>query len=80
MKVVVTGAAGFIGSNLVHGLNARGVDDILAVDDLTDGAKHLNLAGAAIADYVDHEEFYGRFERGSVDTGLAAGDDLGHWQ
>ena len=64
MKVVVTGAAGFIGSNLVHGLNARGVDDILAVDDLTDGAKHLNLAGAAIADYVDHEEFYGRFERG----------------
>ena len=64
MKVVVTGAAGFIGSNLVHGLNARGVDDILAVDDLTDGAKHLNLAGASIADYVDHEEFYGRFERG----------------
>ena len=64
MKVVVTGAAGFIGSNLVHGLNARGIDDILAVDDLTDGAKHLNLAGASIADYVDHEEFYGRFERG----------------
>lgn len=64
MKVVVTGAAGFIGSNLVHGLNARGIDDILAVDDLTDGSKHLNLAGAAIADYVDHEEFYGRFERG----------------
>lgn len=64
MKVVVTGAAGFIGSNLVHGLNARGIDDILAVDDLTDGSKHQNLAGASIADYVDHDEFYGRFERG----------------
>ncbi len=64
MKVVVTGAAGFIGSNLVHGLNARGIDDILAVDDLTDGSKHLNLAGASIADYVEHDEFYGRFERG----------------
>jgi ADP-L-glycero-D-manno-heptose 6-epimerase len=64
MKVVVTGAAGFIGSNLVHGLNARGIDDIIAVDDLSDGSKHHNLAGAAIADYLDHEEFYGRFERG----------------
>jgi ADP-L-glycero-D-manno-heptose 6-epimerase len=64
MKVVVTGAAGFIGANLVHGLNARGIDDILAVDDLTDGSKHLNLAGASIADYIDHDEFYGRFERG----------------
>jgi ADP-L-glycero-D-manno-heptose 6-epimerase len=64
VKVVVTGAAGFIGSNLVHGLNARGIDDIVAVDDLTDGHKHLNLAGASLADYVDHEEFYPRFERG----------------
>ncbi len=64
MKVVVTGAAGFIGSNLVHGLNARGIDDIVAVDDLTDGSKHLNLAGASIADYVEHDEFYARFERG----------------
>jgi nucleoside-diphosphate-sugar epimerase len=30
MKIVVTGAAGFIGSNLVKGLNARGIDDIIA--------------------------------------------------
>jgi ADP-L-glycero-D-manno-heptose 6-epimerase len=64
MRVVVTGAAGFIGSNLVHALNARGIDDILAVDDLTDGSKHLNLSGATMADYVDCDEFYGRFERG----------------
>ena len=39
MKVVVTGAAGMIGSNLVRGLNAIGVDDLIAVDDLTDGPK-----------------------------------------
>jgi ADP-L-glycero-D-manno-heptose 6-epimerase len=64
VKVVVTGAAGFIGSNLLHGLNAKGIDDIIAVDDLTDGSKHLNLAGTALADYVDHEDFYSRFERG----------------
>jgi ADP-L-glycero-D-manno-heptose 6-epimerase len=64
VKVIVTGAAGFIGSNLVHGLNARGIDDIVAVDDMTDGGKHLNLAGASISDYLDHEDFYARFERG----------------
>lgn len=64
MRVVVTGAAGFIGSNLVHALNARGVDDIVAVDDLTDGQRFRNLVGTQIADYVDLDDFYGRFERG----------------
>ncbi|MGD8906074.1 MAG: NAD-dependent epimerase/dehydratase family protein, partial [Gammaproteobacteria bacterium] len=37
--IIVTGGAGFIGSNLVRGLNARGQSDILVVDDLTDGTK-----------------------------------------
>lgn len=64
MRVVVTGAAGMIGSNLVHGLNAAGINDILAVDDLTDGSKYRNLLGARIADYFDRQEFYGRFARG----------------
>ncbi len=64
MKVIVTGAAGMIGSNLVHGLNAMGIDDIVAVDDLTDGQKYRNLQGAAIADYLDRREFYPMFERG----------------
>jgi len=66
MKVVVTGAAGFIGSNLVHGLNALGVDDIIAVDDLTDGPKYRNLLNARLADYFDKDEFYGRFARGEL--------------
>ena len=66
MKVVVTGAAGMIGSNLVHGLNAIGIDDVIAVDDLTDGPKYRNLLGAEVSDYFDKSEFYGRFARGEL--------------
>ena len=64
MKVVVTGAAGMIGSNLVHGLNAIGIDDVIAVDDLTDGPKYRNLVGARLSDYFDKSEFYARFAKG----------------
>ena len=64
MRVVVTGAAGFIGSNIVKGLNARGIDDIIAVDDLTQGDKFRNLADLRIADYVDRDRFYGLFAEG----------------
>lgn len=64
MRVVVTGAAGMIGSNLVHGLNAIGVDDVIAVDDLTDGPKYRNLLGAHVCDYFDRSDFYARFARG----------------
>jgi ADP-L-glycero-D-manno-heptose 6-epimerase len=66
MKVVVTGAAGMIGSNLVHGLNAIGVDDVIGVDDLSDGPKYRNLLGASLADYFDKSEFYTRFARGGL--------------
>ncbi len=55
--VIVTGAAGFIGSNLLHVLNARGITDILAVDDLTEGQKFKNLVGCDIADYMDKDDF-----------------------
>ena len=61
MKIVVTGAAGFIGSNIIKGLNARGIDDVIAVDDLTQGDKFRNLADLKIADYVDADEFYDLF-------------------
>jgi ADP-L-glycero-D-manno-heptose 6-epimerase len=64
MIVVVTGAAGFIGSNLVRGLNAMGIDDVIAVDDFTDGHKYRNLLDAQISDYFDKSEFYGRFANG----------------
>lgn len=68
MRVIVTGAAGFIGSNLLRGLNALGVDDVIAVDDLTDGSKYRNLLGAGISDYLDHRDFYARFSRGEFGT------------
>ena len=63
-RVVVTGAAGFIGSNIIAGLNARGIDDIIAVDDLSEGDKFRNLADLKIADYVDLDDFYPNFEEG----------------
>ena len=66
MRVVVTGAAGFIGSNLVHALNRRGIDDIVAVDELAEGAKFVNLREAQLADYFDSEEFYEAFDRGEL--------------
>ena len=65
MKIVVTGAAGFIGSNLIQGLNARGINDIIAVDDLTMGDKFKNLADLQIADYVDADDFYELFAEGA---------------
>jgi ADP-L-glycero-D-manno-heptose 6-epimerase len=61
MKIVVTGAAGFIGSNIIKGLNARGIDNIIAVDDLTEGDKFRNLADLQIADYLDKDVFYELF-------------------
>lgn len=55
--IIVTGGAGFIGSNLVLGLNERGYDDILVVDNLTEGIKYKNLVDCKIADYLDKQAF-----------------------
>ena len=63
--IIVTGAAGFIGSNLVRALNQRGIDNVIAVDDLRDGAKFRNLRDLRISDYLDMEEFYPRFAQGA---------------
>lgn len=57
MTIIVTGAAGFIGSNIVKGLNARGIYDIVAVDNLSNGQKFKNLADCDIAHYLDKHEF-----------------------
>lgn len=64
-RYVVTGAAGFIGSNIVQGLNRRGITDIIAVDDLTEGDKFRNLADLQISDYVDADDFYDCFSNGT---------------
>ncbi len=57
MSFIVTGAAGFIGANIVKGLNKRGHADILAVDNLTKSEKFANLADNAIGDYMDKLDF-----------------------
>ena len=57
--ILVTGAAGFIGSNLIRALNRRGERDIIAVDDLSTGDRFRNLTDLAIADYFDKDEFLG---------------------
>ncbi len=64
MSVIITGAAGFIGSNLVRYFNARGVNDIVVVDDLTEGDKFLNLRDCAIADYIDLRDFFAELDAG----------------
>ncbi|AMK78200.1 MULTISPECIES: ADP-glyceromanno-heptose 6-epimerase [Methylomonas] len=63
--IIVTGGAGFIGSNLVLGLNARGYDDILVVDHLTNGVKYRNLVDCKIADYLDRSTFLERLQQGA---------------
>jgi len=60
---IVTGAAGFIGSKLVEGLNRRGITDVIAVDNLAHADKFSNLAACNIADYVDQAEFIAGLDR-----------------
>jgi ADP-L-glycero-D-manno-heptose 6-epimerase len=72
MYYVVTGAAGFIGSNLVKALNDRGVTDIIAVDDLRQGDKFENLADCELADYLDKDEFLEKIEEGALDGVVSA--------
>src|SRR5690606_14491987 len=64
--IVVTGGAGFIGSNIVRGLNLRGYTDILVVDDLTEGDKFLNMVDGKISDYLHKDDFRQRIAKGQV--------------
>jgi ADP-L-glycero-D-manno-heptose 6-epimerase len=61
---VVTGGAGFIGANIVKGLNERGIDDIVVVDNLEKGDKFKNLTDCELADYVDKREFLALLQQG----------------
>jgi ADP-L-glycero-D-manno-heptose 6-epimerase len=63
MAILVTGAAGFIGSRLVEALNRNGATDVIAVDDLRQADKFRNLAGCEIADYLDQAEFLAEIEK-----------------
>ncbi|WP_374348054.1 ADP-glyceromanno-heptose 6-epimerase [Chitinimonas sp.] len=72
MYTVVTGAAGFIGSNLIRALNARGLTDIIAVDNLKNGDKFRNLVDCEIAHYVDKEDFIEQLDSGDFDDEIDA--------
>lgn len=68
MTLIVTGAAGFIGSNIVKALNNRGETRIIAVDNMTRADKFRNLVDCEIDDYVDKAAFIERFVRGDFGT------------
>jgi ADP-L-glycero-D-manno-heptose 6-epimerase len=72
LYIVVTGAAGFIGSNLVKALNARGESQIIAVDNLQQADKFRNLVDCEIAEYFDQDEFPTRLVDGDFDDDIAA--------
>ncbi|SNC59151.1 ADP-glyceromanno-heptose 6-epimerase [Sodalis endosymbiont of Henestaris halophilus] len=66
--IVVTGGAGFIGSNIIKALNQIVSSNILVVDNLKDGTKYANLVDLNITDYMDKEDFI---------ASIIAGDDFG---
>ena len=72
MRVIVTGAAGFIGSNLVKGLNRRGVREIVAVDSLARAEKFVNLVDCEIEEFVDKEDFLARIADDDFDDDIGA--------
>jgi ADP-L-glycero-D-manno-heptose 6-epimerase len=60
---IVTGGAGFIGSNIIQGLNAIGENDIVVVDNLKRSEKFSNLVGCKFSDYLDKGEFLNILEK-----------------
>ncbi len=54
----MTGGSGFIGSNIVEGLNKLGIDEIVIVDNLKTSEKFKNLNGLSFADFVDKTELW----------------------
>lgn len=65
--IIVTGGAGFIGSNIVKGLNDRGREDILIVDNLTNMVKFKNIQGLKALDYMDKQDFINAIRDGKFD-------------
>ncbi|HCX86584.1 MAG TPA: ADP-glyceromanno-heptose 6-epimerase [Gammaproteobacteria bacterium] len=69
---VVTGGAGFIGSNLIAALNATGGTEVILVDDLSDTAKIANINDLRIADFFDKDDFCEELRRSGLPSGVTA--------
>ncbi len=69
---IVTGACGFIGANIVKALNERGIDNVIAVDNLKKADKFKNLVDCEIADYLDKHEFLEMLQTGHFDGAVEA--------
>jgi len=67
--IIVTGGAGFIGSNLIHELNAHGLTDILVVDNFANVKKFQNLHGARYVDYLDKRDFLRAITQNTLGAG-----------
>lgn len=65
--IIVTGGAGFIGSNIVKELNRQGRTDILIVDDLKDGQNYKNMRGLQFIDYQHKDDFLQNIEEDAFD-------------
>ena len=72
MTVIVTGGAGFIGSNLIRGLNMQGVTDILVVDNLGSSLKFKNLIGCEFREYLQKDRFRELIRERRLDSQFSA--------
>jgi len=70
--IVVTGGAGFIGSNLVRRLNAAGITNILVVDNIGASSKFKNLIGCSFDDYLHKDRFRTELKSGKFDGEISA--------
>lgn len=64
--IVITGAAGFIGSALAWRLNQSGRSDLLLVDNLKTSAKWKNLVPLSYHDYMEKDDFIAALEKGTL--------------
>jgi ADP-L-glycero-D-manno-heptose 6-epimerase len=72
MTILVTGAAGFIGANIVKALNQRGETNLIAVDNFARADKFANLVDCDIADYFDKREFLERLKSNHLSKNIRA--------